>query len=355
MAYPGQPVEVTGWKDLPSAGDLVLEAPTEDDAKKAITNRLRRIEQEKLWEDVEIINEKRRVEAEQELVRKEEERSARERGLKGGQIAQAGAAAVESMDGSAGVAGEVKELLLIVKADVSGTVEAVVGALEGIGNKEAKVKIISSAVGDVQESDVEMARAVQGGFECFRRSASDLTLSLLAASIVAFNVKAPSSVLKAAAKPPHPVAVHVSPIIYRLVDIIRAATADLLPKNIETRVHGEALVQQLFEITVKGKKETKKVAGCKVSNGVFQKARKARVVRNGEVLHTGELSSTAPSSRPVLTLFTTGTVSTLKQVKKDVPEITKGVECGIALDDWDAFEPDDVVQSIEEIAVSRTL
>lgn len=69
---------------------------------------------------------------------------------------------------------------------------------------------------------------------------------------------------------------------------MRKETAALLPKVIETRVHGEATVQQLFEISVKGKKETKKIAGSKVSNGVFQKARKARVVRNGEIIFTGK-------------------------------------------------------------------
>jgi translation initiation factor IF-2 len=108
------------------------------------------------------------------------------------------------------------------------------------------------------------------------------------ASIVGFNVKAPKSVLNSAARAPTPVPVHTSAIIYRLVDTIRNSVADLLPKLIETRVHGEALVQQVFEISVKGRKEPMKVAGCKVGNGVFQKARKARVVRRGEVLHTGE-------------------------------------------------------------------
>lgn len=110
---------------------------------------------------------------------------------------------------------------------------------------------------------------------------------LIEGCVVGFNVKAPNAVLKLASRPPTPVAVHTSPIIYRLVELVRAAVADLLPRTIETRVHGEAVIQQLFEIAVKGRKEPKKVAGCKVSNGVFQKARKARVVRNGEVLHTG--------------------------------------------------------------------
>ncbi|GJN91139.1 hypothetical protein Rhopal_004157-T1 [Rhodotorula paludigena] len=313
-AYPGQPVEVTGWKDLPSAGDLVLEAATEDEAKRAVTNRLRRIEQDKLWSDVEVINEKQRREAEILQIRREEEEKAKAKGLRGNAVLHAGDAAVEELvDKGDGV----KELLLVIKADVSGTVEAVVGALEGIGNKEAKVKILSSAVGPVSQGDVEMARAV-------------------GATIVGFNVKAPGSVMKEAAKGPTPVPIHTSPIIYRLVDTVRQATAELLPKTVETRVHGEATVQMIFEISVKGRKDPKRIAGSKVTNGVFQKARKARVVRKGEVLHTG-------------------TVSTLKQVKKDVLEITKGVECGIALDDFDQFEADDIIQSVEEVEVARQL
>ncbi|BGP40783.1 translation initiation factor IF-2 [Rhodotorula kratochvilovae] len=314
-AYPGQPVEVTGWKDLPAAGDVVLEAASEDEAKRAVDNRLRRIEQEKLWSDVEVINEKQRREAEILAIRKDEEEKAKAKGLRGNAVIHAGDAAVEELVGSA--ADGPKELLLVIKADVSGTVEAVVGALEGIGNKEAKVKILSSAVGPVTQGDVEMARAV-------------------GATIIGFNVKAPGSVMKDAAKGPTPVPIHTSPIIYRLVDTVRAATADLLPKTIETRVHGEATVQMVFEISVKGKKEPKRIAGSKVSNGTFQKVRKARVVRKGEVLHVG-------------------TVSTLKQVKKDVLEIQKGVECGIALDDFDQFEADDLIQSIEEVEVARTL
>ncbi|GAA6010297.1 hypothetical protein JCM11491_006254 [Sporobolomyces phaffii] len=313
-AFPGQPVEVTGWKDLPSAGDLVLEAKAEDEAKKAVQNRLRRKEQEKMWSDVEIINEKQRRDSEMLLKRREEEEKAKAKGLRGNAVIHAGDAAVEELsEGNEGI----KELLLVIKADVSGTVEAVVGALENIGNKEAKVKILTSAVGDVQQGDVDMARAV-------------------GASIIGFNVKAPNALLKDASRGPTPVPIHTSPIIYRLVDLVRKETAALLPKVIETRVHGEATVQQLFEISVKGKKDGKKIAGSKVSNGVFQKARKARVVRNGEIIFTGS-------------------VSTLKQVKKDVLEISKGVECGIALDDFDTFEPQDVIQSIEEIAKDAEL
>jgi translation initiation factor IF-2 len=127
---------------------------------------MKRIEQTKMWEDVEVINEKRRMDSEIEAVRREEEARAKAGGAKGKAIIAAGDAAVEGMEGRVGV-GLIKELVLIIKADVSGTVEAVVGALEGIGNSEAKVKIIHSAVGDVSESDVEMARAVEGVSQLF--------------------------------------------------------------------------------------------------------------------------------------------------------------------------------------------
>lgn len=106
--------------------------------------------------------------------------------------------------------------------------------------------------------------------------------------IVGFNVKASRAILQNATRPPYVVPIHTSPIIYRLVDTVRQAVADLLPKTIETRVHGEATVQQIFEITIKGQKEPMKVAGCKIGNGVFQKGRKARVVRDGETIHVGE-------------------------------------------------------------------
>lgn len=177
--------------------------------------------------------------------------------------------------------------------------------------------------------------------------------------------------MKEAAKGPTPVPIHTSPIIYRLVDTVRQATAELLPKTVETRVHGEATVQMIFEISVKGRKDPKRIAGSKVTNGVFQKARKARVVRKGEVLHTGTSRSRLsalyrPRQRHLLRspciaranthlLRPAGTVSTLKQVKKDVLEITKGVECGIALDDFDQFEADDIIQSVEEVEVARQL
>ncbi|KAK4057169.1 translation initiation factor IF-2 [Microbotryomycetes sp. JL221] len=323
---PGQPVEVTGWKELPLAGDLVLQAKDEEESKRCIQNRLKRKEQEKLFKEIELINEKTRIENELEQIKKQEEKQARLKGLKNSEALALGQAAIDQLQSSTTMTKTttseegVKELLLVIKADVSGTVEAVVGALQGIGNNEAKVKIISSGVGNVQESDVEMARAV-------------------GASVVGFNVKVPKSILSIASRPPTPVPIYASSIIYRLVDQIRQAVADLLPKQIDIRVHGEAIVQQLFSISIKthsNRKQLKQIAGCKISNGIFLKSRKIRLIRNNETLFFGN-------------------VSNLKQVKKEVNEVQKGVECGIQLEEFDQFQVNDLIQSIEEVQVTRSL
>lgn len=314
-AYPGQPVEVTGWKELPNAGDTVLEAQDEEQAKLVVSNRQQRLAQAKLWEDIEVLNDKRRLDDEAEAARRAEEESARNRGLRGNAVVAAGRAAADATLSQAAAGDGVKELNLVVKADVSGTVEAVVGAISGIGNKEARVKLVSSSVGGVQESDIELARTAQ-------------------ATIVAFNVKVPAGVQKLANAPPA-VPIITSPIIYRLVESVKSAVAALLPPIIEQRVHGEAIVQQIFEISLAGSSK-KQVAGSRVQNGVFAKSRKARVVRNGKTVFVG-------------------TVETLKQVKKDVNEVAKGVECGISVDGFDEWQENDMIQSIEEVAVPRSL
>lgn len=141
-AYPGMAVTVSGWKTLPKAGDEVLDGK-ESDVKKALANRIRQAEIAASLADVDAINAARKEERE----RKKTE---------GGKDDKYIPAQTES-DGP-------KELKLIIKADVSGSAEAVEGALQGIGNKEAMTKIVSSSVGDVTESDVLMAKAVNGVF-----------------------------------------------------------------------------------------------------------------------------------------------------------------------------------------------
>lgn len=158
-ALPGAPVSITGWRDLPTAGDQLLEAINgEAEARRAIANRLRETERKKLLEDVEQINVKRR----EDRIRAEEE-EAEMTAIKeaGGNVFQAQVAATKKAAADARDGGK-KELRLVIKGDVSGSVEAVVGSLEGIGNKEAGVKIIHTGVGEVAESDIDLAQATEG-------------------------------------------------------------------------------------------------------------------------------------------------------------------------------------------------
>lgn len=137
-AYPGMAVTVSGWKSLPGAGQEVLQG-SEADVKKAIANRIRKAEMDSTLVDVEAIN-----------IQRQEDRERRE------QSDASTEAPPEKISQSP------KELRIIIKGDVSGSVEAVAGAVQGIGNKEAVVKIVSTGVGDVSESDVMMAKASEG-------------------------------------------------------------------------------------------------------------------------------------------------------------------------------------------------
>ncbi|KAI0093562.1 hypothetical protein BDY19DRAFT_989129 [Irpex rosettiformis] len=286
---PGSAAVVTGWKQVPNAGDEVLSG-SESDIKRAITNRIRKAELEATLRDLDSINEARRT-----------EREARE---SEGQAEEDSKPAEEAK----------KELRLLIKGDVSGTVEAVAGSLQGIGNHLTGVKIISTGVGPVTESDVHRAKA------------SD-------AMIVAFSVNTPRSVRnEAKAKE---VEIIESDIIYRLMDDIKDRVLKLLPALIETRVTGEATVTQIFEIKLKAK-QTKKIAGCSVTNGAINKTRKARVIRGGETIHSG-------------------TIETLRHLKADMTEVSKGLECGIAFERWDELQPGDMIQVFQEIEAKRTL
>ncbi|OAX38903.1 initiation factor 2 [Rhizopogon vinicolor AM-OR11-026] len=289
-AYPGMAVTVSGWRSLPGAGDEVVQG-SEGDVKKALANRVRKKEVETVLVDAEAINVARA--AERERVRSEEDKS---HGVK------------NESDGGP------KELRLVIKGDVSGSVEAVVGALEGIGNNKARVKVVSTGVGDVMESDVMMAKAVEG-------------------MIIAFSVNTPRLAEGAAAQ--NHVPIYSSKIIYRIMDEVRDRVTALLPCTYETKVTGEATVLQLFDIHVKGK-TTKKIAGCRVSNGTIEKSKGARVVRNGQVIYEG-------------------TFEALKQQKKDVPEVKKGTECGISLQDFEDLRDGDLIQMYQTIEIPGVL
>ncbi|KXN90545.1 Translation initiation factor IF-2 [Leucoagaricus sp. SymC.cos] len=285
-ARPGMAVTVSGWKTLAKAGDDVLNGE-ESDVKRALANRVRQSEIAASLADVDAIN----------AVRKEE----RER-------KQAEALSLNQATSTLPKLHGPKELKLIIKADVSGSAEAVEGALQGIGNKEAKAKIVSSNVGDVTESDVLMAKAVD-------------------ATIVAFSVTVPRSVEILATQNAVPVA--KSSIIYRLMEDVQQRVIALLPTIKETKVTGEASVLQLFDIQLKAK-QMKKIAGCRVVNGIIEKAKFARIVRNGSVVHEGSLD-------------------TMRILKKDVTEVRKGSECGLSFLDFADLREGDLIQMYQTI------
>lgn len=139
---------VSGWKDLPGAGDEVLSG-SEADVKKALANRVRKAEIEATLQDVDAINSSRREERE----RREQELVAKRDNSRG---QRSGPSVVKSDED------EQKELKVLVKGDVSGSVEAVAGAIQGIGNHLASVKIVATGVGEVTESDVMRAKAAEG-------------------------------------------------------------------------------------------------------------------------------------------------------------------------------------------------
>ncbi|KAI6126205.1 initiation factor 2 [Pisolithus croceorrhizus] len=289
-APPGMPAIVTGWKSLPAAGDEVL-AGSEGDIKKAKVNRLKKKDVESVLQDVEAINAERKARRESE----------------------AGSESCEQMKGKDETE-ERKKLKLVVKGDVSGSVEALVGALEGIGNDLAGVDIVSTGVGDVTETDVMMAKTAD-------------------ALIIAFSVSVPRSVQGIASR--DCVTIYPSNIIYRVIDHVRERVASLLPCTYATKVIGEATVLQLFDIHTKANM-TKKIAGCRVGNGVVEKACMARVVRDGGVIHEGPLD-------------------TLRQLKTEVTEVRKGLECGISLKDYNNLREGDLVQAFKLIEIPAVL
>ena len=257
VAIPGMAVTVSGWKILPKAGDIVLDG-SENDIKKAISNRERRQELEALHQDVDAIN-----------TRRQQHRDLRSSG--------------EDEAPPEPVSSGPLELKLIIKADVSGSAEAVRDALHGMGNTIARVQVISTGVGEISESDIMMAKAANGRYTLMTFATQHL-MRLHLATVVGFSVTASRSVQNNATQNDVPVC--TSDIIYRLVDDVRKRVTALLPVIVETKVTGEATILQLFDIDLK-QKQTMKIAGCRVTNGVIEKQKFARVLRNGNIIYDG--------------------------------------------------------------------
>ncbi|KAJ5130778.1 uncharacterized protein N7515_006817 [Penicillium bovifimosum] len=291
-ATPGMPVEIDGWREQPGAGTELLQAPTEQKAKDVVDYRLEKSDTQKMGVDMAAINEARRELLEKRRRKEQDEEEA--------------AKEVESTGP--------KPVNFILKADVDGSAEAVLNSVAAVGNNEVFANIIRSGVGPVSEFDIEHAGSAKG-------------------KIISFNQPIDPNIMRMAETEGVEIMDHN--IIYKLIDDVKAILSEQLPPSVTTRVTGEAEIQQVFEITVKGREKTS-IAGSRVRNGMINKTRKVRVLRGDEVVYDGTMVS-------------------LKNVKKDVTEMRKDTECGISFENWTAFEVGDHIQCYEEIFEKRYL
>jgi len=208
----------------------------------------------------------------------------------------------------------IQEVPFIVKADVIGSVEAVVNLISGLGNSDVRPHIIRSGAGAVTEGDVELAAAANGYILAFN---TDVEPSMQGSSV------------------PQDVQILRQSIIYRVAEDVNRVLEDAMPYFVTQRVTGEAEIAQTFSITLPGKVQLL-VAGCKVRNGLVTKGSKVKVLRGGEIVHDGLLTS-------------------LKNVKKEVSEMKKDTECGMSFNGWDAFEVGDKVQCYSETKQKKSL
>jgi translation initiation factor IF-2 len=204
----------------------------------------------------------------------------------------------------------VSELPVLVKADVQGSAEAIVQALEKVGNEEVRVRVLHYGVGAVTDSDVGLAEASN-------------------CPIIAFNVRANSTARAAAQQ--KGVEVRYYSIIYDLIDDIKAAASGLLKAEVRETFIGYATIKEVFKVSNVGK-----VAGCLVTEGVARRSAGVRLLRDNVVIHEG-------------------TLKTLKRFKDEVKEVISGQECGMAFENYDDVRPGDVIEIFERQTVERSL
>ena len=206
--------------------------------------------------------------------------------------------------------GDFKELNLIIKGDVDGSIEALSDALLNLSTQEIQVNIIHKGVGAISEADVNLA------------SASD-------AIILGFQVRPTVGARRLADN--EQIDIRLYSIIYKAIEEIKAAMEGMLSPDIEEKVVGSAEIRETFDITKVGT-----IAGCFVLEGTIKRASMIRIIRDGIVVHTGELGS-------------------LKRFKDDVKEVKNNYECGLNIDKYNEIEVGDIIEAYEEVEVARKL
>jgi len=266
-ALPSTPVEITGLNEPPQAGDKFMAFETEKQARSI---------------------------AEERKLRSREQDTNRS-GM--------------TLDDLFGKIQEgVRDINVILKADVNGSSEAVKKSLEKIEVEDVRVKVIRSGVGTITESDVTLAKASN-------------------AIIIGFNVR-PSAKTVEVAKD-NGIEIRLYDIIYKVVEDITAAMKGMLDPIYEEKVNGEAEIRQIFKFSKVGN-----IAGCHVTDGVVKANSNARLIRDGVVVYTGKIAS-------------------IQREKDQVKEVTKGYDCGITLENYQDIREKDIIESYELVEVKR--
>lgn len=246
-APPGTPVEILGWRDLPAAGEMVLQAADEAAAKMAVEYRIEMAEREQNSVYIAAQEQRQREKAAADALAAE----MAELGQDGEDVASDPTILTQSF---------------IVKADVAGSVEAVNGSILEQGNHEVRSKVLRSLAGQVTEYDVDLA-AASGSI------------------IINFNTTVPPHIKQRAEDSKVRIMDHT--VIYHVVDDVRAALGDLLPPLETLRVHGEADILQIFPINIT-KRVVRNIAGCRIRNGTLKKGSKVKLLRKGKVIYDGK-------------------------------------------------------------------
>ncbi|MDG1738360.1 MAG: translation initiation factor IF-2 [Paracoccaceae bacterium] len=271
-AGPSVPVEVLGLNGTPEAGDVLNVTETDAQAREIAEYRAN------------VAKEKR---------------------------AAAGAATtLEQLMQKAKEDESVTEMPILVKTDVQGSAEAIVQAMEKIGNDEVRVRVLHSGVGAITETDIGLAEAS-------------------GAPVFGFNVRANASARNSANQ--KGVEVRYYSVIYDLVDDVKAAASGLLSAEIREKFIGYAEIKEVFKVTGIGK-----VAGCLVTEGVARRSAGVRLLRDNVVIHEG-------------------TLKTLKRFKDEVAEVQSGQECGMAFENYDDIRAKDVIEIFEREEIERNL
>ncbi|HWV53781.1 translation initiation factor IF-2 [Pseudorhodoplanes sp.] len=273
QAGPSVPVEILGFNGTPDAGDRLAVVESEARAREITTYRERQ---------------------------RRDKQAARQTGMRG---------SLEQMMAQVKTAGR-KEFPLVIKGDVQGSVEAIIGALDKLGNDEVGARVVLSGVGGITESDITLAESI-------------------GAAVIGFNVRAHKEAREAAER--DGIEIRYYNIIYNLVDDVKAAMSGLLtPERRETML-GNARIQEVFNVSKVGK-----VAGCIVTDGTVERGAEVRLIRDNVVVHEGKLSQ-------------------LKRFKDDAKEVKAGQECGMAFENYQDMRVGDVIECYRVEQVQRSL